>query len=272
MKTIFIAAVISIWFGSNNAIREIVSEAAIYRRERLVNLKIPSYVFSKITVLGAIAFIQCLMFVGILVAFDRLRGEDFPLLLIIIYLTSLGGITMGLFFSALVKSTEKAMTVLPLILIPQLLLSGFFKPVNDVYVKSTQSGMRPATVEEYRRFEDMKRQPSTQQQSASATADMSPVVKSGGMGAASIASVPIAARWSIDALVHAVSINDDRARERLATNLWIAEYHNVFDKQSASTIESSYRLRVFIDLLILSLFIALFLALTMWALKRKDVL
>jgi ABC-type multidrug transport system ATPase subunit/ABC-type multidrug transport system permease subunit len=272
VKTIFIAAVISIWFGSNNAIREIVSESGIYMRERLVNLKIPSYVFSKITVLGAIAFIQCLMFVGILVAFDRLRGSDFPLLMIILYLTSLGGITMGLFFSALVKSTEKAMTVLPLILIPQLLLSGFFKPVDDVYVKSTQSGMQPATVEEFRRFEDIKRQPSRQQQAAAAGGDMSPVVKNGGMGAASIASIPMIARWSIDGLVHTVSIGDEKTRDRLATNLWVAEYQNVFDKRSASSIEAAYRLRVFINLLILSLFIALFLALTMWALKRKDVL
>jgi hypothetical protein len=163
------------------------------------------------------------------------------------------------------------MTVLPLILIPQLLLSGFFKPVDDVYVKSTQSGMHPATVEDFRRFEDMKRQPSRQQQ-AMATGDMSPVVKNSGMGAASIASIPMIARWSIDGLVHAVSIGDDKTRDRLATNLWVAEYNNVFDKRSASSIEAAYRLRVFINLLILSLFIALFLALTMWALKRKDVL
>jgi hypothetical protein len=157
-------------------------------------------------------------------------------------------------------------------LIPQLLLSGFFKPVDDVYVKSTQSGMQPATVEEFRRFEDIKRQPSRQQQAAAAGGDMSPVVKNGGMGAASIASIPMIARWSIDGLVHTVSIGDEKTRDRLATNLWVAEYQNVFDKRSASSIEAAYRLRVFINLLILSLFIALFLALTMWALKRKDVL
>ena len=40
-RTIFIAAVIAMWLGANNAIREIVSEAEVYARERLVNLKDP---------------------------------------------------------------------------------------------------------------------------------------------------------------------------------------------------------------------------------------
>src|ERR1051325_8626857 len=126
-KTLFIAAIISIWFGANNAIREIVSEGTIYVRERLVNLKIPSYVLSKFAVLSGIALIQCFLFVAIIAAMGRLSGGDF------LSLTSLAGITMGLAFSALVNSTEKAMSILPLVLIPQLLLSGYLKPIDDVY-------------------------------------------------------------------------------------------------------------------------------------------
>ena len=47
--------------------REIVAESAIYTRERLVTLNIPSYVFSKFAVLSGIGFAQVLLFVGILV-------------------------------------------------------------------------------------------------------------------------------------------------------------------------------------------------------------
>jgi ABC transport system ATP-binding/permease protein len=156
-KTLFIAAIIAIWFGANNAVREIVAELPIYTRERLVNLKIPSYVFSKFAVLSGVALLQCLSFVAILVGFGRLSAGDFGWLTLILYLTSLGGVATGLFFSALVNSTEKAMSILPLVLIPQLLLSGFLKPLDDLYVNVAKG--KPATAEEYRRFESTKSQP-----------------------------------------------------------------------------------------------------------------
>ncbi|MGH9839216.1 MAG: FHA domain-containing protein [Blastocatellia bacterium] len=146
-KTLFIAAIISIWFGANNAVREIVAEAPIYTRERLVNLKIPSYVFSKYVVLSGIALLQCLLFVAILTGFGRTAGGDFGWLTLTLYLTSLGGSALGLFFSALVNSTEKAMSILPLLLIPQLLLSGFLKPLDDLYVTAGGSGSMMARTE-----------------------------------------------------------------------------------------------------------------------------
>lgn len=90
-QILFISAIVSIWFGANNAIREIVSESTIYVRERLVNLKIPSYVFSKFVVLSAIALIQCLLFMGILTGLGRLSTGDFFSLTLILYLTSLAG-------------------------------------------------------------------------------------------------------------------------------------------------------------------------------------
>ncbi|MEK6300522.1 MAG: FHA domain-containing protein [Acidobacteriota bacterium] len=272
-KTIFIAAIISIWFGANNAAREIVSETPIYVRERLVNLKIPSYVFSKFAVLSGIALIQCSLFAGILIALGRLSGGDFGWLILILYLTSLSGITMGLFFSALVNSTEKAMSILPLILIPQLLLSGFLKPLDDLYVNPNTR--KPATAAEYQRFKDSAKQPvPTPSRTApgAAPAIIDPVTKSDGLGAARFVADLMIARWSIEALAHAVSIDDQKGRDTLATMMTVAEYDHVFRKDSQTVIESSYRRRVMIDSAALGGFIALFLALTMWALKRKDVL
>jgi ABC-type multidrug transport system ATPase subunit/pSer/pThr/pTyr-binding forkhead associated (FHA) protein len=273
-KTLFFAAVISIWFGSNNAVREIVAEVPIYIRERLVNLKIPSYVFSKFTILGGIAFVQCLMFLGILVAFGRLNGGDFLILMVLLYLTSLGGIAMGLFFSALVKTTEKAMTVLPLIIIPQLLLGGLFKPIDDVYVDLLNN--RPASVKDFEQYEKAKA--SLEKGQSTAEIGIPPIKKNGGLGPAAIASAPMMSRWSFDGLLHAVSIDNPEnkdgvaTRDFLAMSTYVAGYQHVLDKQGESQIVSAYRLRVFMDMAILAAFVALFLALTMWALKRKDVL
>ena len=265
-KTLFIAAIIAIWFGANNAVREIVAEAPIYIRERLVNLKIPSYIFSKFAVLSGIGLLQCLMFVAILAGFGRVHASDFFSLTLILYLTSLGGVAMGLFFSALVNSTEKAMSVLPLLLIPQLLLSGFFKPLDDVYVNVSQA--KPATAAQYRSFESSK----DQAPPATPAPPPEPVTKNAGLGPARVAAAAMIARWSIEALAHQVSIDDQKSRDTLATRMTVAEYQKVFDQRPGAEITDAYRRRVLIDLLILGGFGALFLALTMWALKRKDVL
>ncbi|HEX9959839.1 MAG TPA: FHA domain-containing protein, partial [Pyrinomonadaceae bacterium] len=207
-KTLFIAAIIAIWFGANNAIREIVSESTIYTRERLVNLKIPSYVFSKFAVLSGIGLIQCLLFVGILVAMGRLAGADFLMVMLLLYVALLAGVAKGLFFSALVGSTEKAMSILPLILIPQLLLSGFLKPLDDLYVNARTG--KPATIEAFRKYEDEKKKadekkPPENQTNSTAPpvlppnspppAMPEPVTKYDGLGAVKYFAALMTARW-----------------------------------------------------------------------------
>ena len=47
----FLMVVAAIWFGCNNAARDIVGEWTIYKRERMVTLKLLPYVFSKFAVL-----------------------------------------------------------------------------------------------------------------------------------------------------------------------------------------------------------------------------
>lgn len=268
-QTLFIAAIVSIWFGANNAVREIVSEAAIYARERLVNLKIPSYVFSKFSVLSGIAFIQCLLFVGILAGMGRLRGGDFLAMVLVLYLTSLAGIATGLLFSAVVNSTEKAMSVLPLILIPQLLLSGYLKPINDIYIFDRLQ--KPASESDFQRSEQFKNQhsPTTP---ANRAQPVEPVSKREGLGVAGYAASLMAARWTVDALAHAAGRTDKDSRNKLAMVLSMAEYQRVLEGKLEEDIESAYRSRLALDCAILIAFSVIFLLLTMWALKRKDVL
>ena len=60
-SVLFLMTFAAIMFGCVNAIREIVKEAPIYKRERSVNVGIVPYMFSKIVVLGVLCLLQSLI-------------------------------------------------------------------------------------------------------------------------------------------------------------------------------------------------------------------
>jgi ABC-type multidrug transport system ATPase subunit/pSer/pThr/pTyr-binding forkhead associated (FHA) protein len=119
---LFLLALTAIWFGCSNAAREIVKERAIYLRERMVNLSILGYLGSKVLVLGTIAGAQCVLFLLILDLWFGIPGHP-VLLLAGMLLSALVGIALGLALSALASSPDRAMTLLPLLLIPQVLFT-----------------------------------------------------------------------------------------------------------------------------------------------------
>lgn len=265
-KTLFIAAIIAIWFGANNAAREIVADLPMYSRERLVNLKVPSYLFSKFAVLGTIGVVQCALLVLTLTVLGRLRLEDMPNLLLTLCLTAFAGIGLGLLFSALVNTTEKAMSVLPLLLIPQLLLSGFLKPVEDVYYNARTG--RPATVEQYVVSEAAQRKSPP----AGNSLPPDPIAKINGLGSGTYAAGAMIARWSVDALVHGVGRKDLGSRDRLAAQLSVPAYARVQDGASESEVASAYSRRVYVDWLVLITMTGFCLGIAAWALRMKDSL
>src|ERR1019366_4181058 len=125
----------SLWIGCSNAVREIVDEQTIYRRERQTGLKIPSYILSKLAVLSVVALVQCFSVVVICSfvkhAFDLTLPEACAAILIM-FLVAGNGSLIGLLISSLVSTPEKALTLFPLVLIPELLLSGLFLPVQPI--------------------------------------------------------------------------------------------------------------------------------------------
>lgn len=128
---LFLLIASAVWFGCSNSAREIVGEAAIYRRERMVNLRIPAYVGSKFLVLGALCAVQCLLLLGI-VYFPLGLDANFFLLYLLLFLTSLVGLGMGLTLSAFVSTPESAVGLVPLLLIPQIILGGVIMPVHEL--------------------------------------------------------------------------------------------------------------------------------------------
>ncbi|MDQ5846944.1 MAG: FHA domain-containing protein [Acidobacteriota bacterium] len=126
----FVLALVSVWFGTSIAAREIIKERAVYNRERMVNLGLLPYVGSKLFVLTLIVGLQCILLFGFLRVLEitglmNLPGDyyGFPQLAVMI-LTGMVGIALGLFVSAIVKTSEMATSFVPLLLIPQLLFCG----------------------------------------------------------------------------------------------------------------------------------------------------
>src|SRR5215510_1195436 len=138
----FVMALVAIWFGTSIASREIIRERAVYTRERMVNLRLLPYVGSKLFVLALIVSLQCLALYGSLKFFHytgmmAVPGWAVPQLVIVL-ITAMVGIALGLFVSAVVKTSEMATSMVPLILIPQILFCGLVGvPENTARVIST---------------------------------------------------------------------------------------------------------------------------------------
>lgn len=133
---LFMMAVSAIWFGTNNAGREIVGEIAIYLRERMFNVRIVPYLLSKMVVLSLFSLAQVLIFVSI-IYFTFLQTDGFDFMqwgryVWVMFLLSFASTMMGLLVSAVVKTNEQVMTIIPIILIPQILLSGTLDKVEGV--------------------------------------------------------------------------------------------------------------------------------------------
>jgi ABC-type multidrug transport system ATPase subunit/pSer/pThr/pTyr-binding forkhead associated (FHA) protein len=161
-STMFLIMSLSaLWFGCSNAARELTKEARVYARERMVNLRVIPYVLSKFFVLQWLALLQVATMLTLvsflrsgyvltqppeictrfgIEACSRLILDGVPgeywLQLLNLYLTALNGIGLGLLVSALVSNSDKAMSLVPLLLIPQVLFSGSFGvPQADESIK-----------------------------------------------------------------------------------------------------------------------------------------
>jgi ABC-type multidrug transport system ATPase subunit/pSer/pThr/pTyr-binding forkhead associated (FHA) protein len=134
----FLMAISSLWLGANNAAREIVSENAIFKRERMFNQGILTYIFSKITVLMLFSTVQSFLFVVIL--YFNFSGSspelnnplDATLWMMFI---SLVATLMGLLLSATVSTAEKVMSLVPIALIPQIMLAGVIAKISNSFIE-----------------------------------------------------------------------------------------------------------------------------------------
>lgn len=117
------------WVGMLNAIQEICKERTIMKREYMTGLSLSAYAFSKIVVLGGICWIQSVLITSVFCAMVGLPEKGvlihpFLELLITTFITAVSSSAMGLFVSSLFTNADRAMTVAPILLMPQILFSG----------------------------------------------------------------------------------------------------------------------------------------------------
>jgi ABC transport system ATP-binding/permease protein len=139
-RALFIVAFVAVLFGCINGTREIVKEASIYRRERTVNLGIIPYVASKFLVLGMLVLVQSGALLITVNLFEPLhQGIVLPIVLetyITLVLTGLAGLMVGLTASAFAANEDSANSLLPFLLIPQVVFAGVEIPLKDYFLQA----------------------------------------------------------------------------------------------------------------------------------------
>jgi ABC-type multidrug transport system ATPase subunit len=141
---LFLIVLIVLWFGCNNASKEIVKEEAVYGRERAVNLGILPYLASKFLPLTLITAVQALLLMvtvyGVLALLGTWLGHEVPEpAYYLAYLPQLGvlavlamsSVALGLLLSASVATPDRANALLPYVLIPQIILGGGILPIRS---------------------------------------------------------------------------------------------------------------------------------------------
>jgi ABC transport system ATP-binding/permease protein len=131
-SSLLLILVISACFtGAANAVRELVKERPIYSRERAAGLSAGVYLFSKLIILGVISAIQAIALVLIGLAGRKLPATGsflthLPLveLLLGMGLLAIASMTLGLFISAAVNTSEKTMPLLVISVMFQVILTG----------------------------------------------------------------------------------------------------------------------------------------------------
>jgi len=149
-QIVFMLSLSVIWFGCINSVRELVKELPIYLRERSVNLAIAPYIISKLIPLTAICFLQCLLLLAVLEIFISIPG-DLLSRFAVLFAVAMSATTMGLCVSAFVSSNDKAMTTIPMLLVPQIILAGAV-----VKLKGAALWVAKSTMISYWGFEAMK--------------------------------------------------------------------------------------------------------------------
>ncbi|MBD2336821.1 ATP-binding cassette domain-containing protein [Calothrix sp. FACHB-156] len=139
LQVLFVFTCAALWVGLSSSLQEIVKESAIYLRERLVNLGLLAYLTSKVTILSALAIVQTLLMMAVIIlGFKSPNPEIISWSLglgITTFLTLLASFSLGLLVSTTVRNSSQANSALPLLLLPQIIFSGVLFKTEGVINK-----------------------------------------------------------------------------------------------------------------------------------------
>jgi ABC-type multidrug transport system ATPase subunit len=126
--------VVSLFMGLTVSAEEIIRDRKILKRESFLNLSWNSYLLSKLAILFTMSAIQTMSFVLIGNLLLEIHGMTFSFWLVLFTVSCMANV-MGLNISSAFNSAVTVYVIIPLLLIPQMILSGLlfnFDKLNNI--------------------------------------------------------------------------------------------------------------------------------------------
>ncbi len=128
---LFLSATVAMFLGLTNSATEVLRDRPVLRRERNCQPGASSYVVAKLAALGLVGGVQCFVYLVVGNYFLEIDGM-LPYLWMWMTLTAWTGTSMALVVSASVNTERAALTAVPLLLVPQMLLAGALVPYREM--------------------------------------------------------------------------------------------------------------------------------------------
>lgn len=124
-RVLLVLVLCAVWLGSIFAIREIVRDRGVITREKVAGVRPVHVLAARLTVLTIMTAAQVIVLTVVGAAgLATTRAGTFGLLLLGLWACAEAAGCLALGLSALVRSTDQALAILPLLLVPQIVLSG----------------------------------------------------------------------------------------------------------------------------------------------------
>jgi ABC-type multidrug transport system ATPase subunit/ABC-type multidrug transport system permease subunit len=139
---LMMAIVVSLFMGLTVSAEEIIRDRKILKRESFLNLSWNSYLMSKLAILFTLSAIQtfCFVLIGNLVL--GIEGMFLPFWLVLFSVSCFANV-LGLNISSAFNSAVTVYILIPLLLIPQMILSGLLFPFDKLNNTISNQGKVP---------------------------------------------------------------------------------------------------------------------------------
>jgi ABC-type multidrug transport system ATPase subunit len=132
MTMLFVTSLVAVMIGAMTTNRELIKEVEVYRRERMIGLRLVPYILSKVWIAVLLAAYQGVAFLIVKkLAVDIPGGWDILLqMYVTLTLGIIGGMILGLLVSAIAPSQNMAPLLIIMVLIPMIIFSGGIQPAS----------------------------------------------------------------------------------------------------------------------------------------------
>lgn len=128
----------AMWLGLFNSVQEIVKERDIIKLEFFNNMRLSSYMISKLVVFAMICFIQTILFIFIIRSHIHFPADGILFssatieYCVCFFLTCFSSCMLGMLISSLVKTSEITLILTPIYMMFQLLFSGILVSLEGI--------------------------------------------------------------------------------------------------------------------------------------------